>query len=42
VVLGGVRLLLGKSSTSEDAARVRIARLKAQHPRRDHEVGGAA
>jgi uncharacterized protein (DUF2236 family) len=42
VVLGGVRLLLGKSSTSEDAARARIARIAAQPPRRDHEVGGAA
>jgi len=42
VVLGGVRLLLGKSSTSEDAALVRIARLEAQRPRRDHEVGGSA
>lgn len=42
VVLGGVRLLLGKSSTSEDAARARIARIAAQHSRRDHEVGGAA
>lgn len=42
VVLGGVRLLLGSSSTSEDAARARIARLEAQHPRRDHEVGGSA
>ncbi|MET3768262.1 uncharacterized protein (DUF2236 family) [Marisediminicola sp. UYEF4] len=41
VVLGGVRLLLGASSTSEDAARVRIARLEAQHPRRDLEVGGS-
>lgn len=42
VVLDGVRLLLGKSSTSEDAARARIARLEAPHPRRDHEVGGSA
>lgn len=42
VVLGGVRLLLGASSTSEDAARARIARLESQHPRRDHEVGGSA
>lgn len=42
MVLGGVRLLLGASSTSEDAARVRIARIEAQQPRRDHEVGGSA
>lgn len=42
ILLGGVRFLLGASSTSEDAARSRIARLEAEGRRLDTEVGGTA
>ena len=41
VLLGGVRFLLGASSTSEDAARARIARLERER-KLDTEVGGTA